>query len=157
MKDIRILIYDEEVQDRFDADSILSLYKEADWWGDCSDQDISTIERMIRGSFIFAGIFLDDNLVGMARVLSDGVSDAYIQDVFVKEIHRGKGIGKKVVVLLIEEIKKAGIDWIGLIGKPGTGYFYNRCGFSRMKDFIPMKLETEKSKQSKQSLPMKNE
>ena len=139
MKNIKILIYSEANQNLFDPESILALYIEANWWGDCSGQDTNTIKKMVKGSFVFAGLFLDDSLIGMARVLSDGASDAYIQDVFVKEEFRGKGIGKKVILFLVNELKNHGIDWIGLIGRPGTGYFYDQCGFSEMKEFIPMK------------------
>ncbi|PLX15855.1 MAG: N-acetyltransferase, partial [Candidatus Muiribacterium halophilum] len=139
MKDIDILIYNLENKESFNIETILSFYIDAGWWGDCSDHDKEAIYNMIKGSFIFAGIFLSGELIGMARVLSDGVSDAYIQDVFVLEKYRGKGIGKKVIEYLLDELKRNGIDWIGLIGRPGTGYFYNKCGFSEMKDFIPMK------------------
>ncbi len=42
--------------------------------------------------------------------------------------------------MLIDELQAAGVDWIGLIGKPGTAKFYESLGFSELKDYIPMKL-----------------
>jgi spermidine synthase len=48
--------------------------------------------------------------------------------------------GGEIVRLLIRELKAKGVDWIGLIGEPGTEKFYSRLGFSVLKGFIPMKL-----------------
>ena len=139
MSDVEIISFNMENKGRFDLNKILSFYIDAGWWGDCSEKDEEIIYKMLEGSFIFAGIFLSGKLIGMARVISDGVSDAYIQDVFVLKKHRDKGLGLKVIDFLIKNMKEKGIDWIGLIGRPGTGYFYEKCGFSQMKDFIPMK------------------
>ena len=42
---------------------------------------------------------------------------------------------------IIGYLREQNIDWIGLIGEPGTGSFYNKLGFKELKNFIPMKLE----------------
>ena len=31
-----------------------------------------------------------------------------------------------------------GIQWIGLIGEPGTGPFYERLGFRPLEGYVPM-------------------
>ncbi len=35
------------------------------------------------------------------------------------------------------------IDWIGLIGNPGTGHFYESLNFKELKNFIPMALHSD--------------
>ena len=87
---------------------------------------------MIRGSFRFLGAFDGEELVGMARALSDGVSDGYIQDVVVLPAYRHCGIGRELVLHLVAELKAA-----GLIGAPGTEAFYRRLGFEPMRQFTP--------------------
>ena len=74
-------------------------------------------------------VLCDGKLIGIARALSDGVSDAYIQDVTVSEDFRGRGIGGRLVTVLSEELSSRGIDWIGLVGVPGTEHFYSSLGF----------------------------
>ena len=74
-------------------------------------------------------------MIAMGRVLSDGVSDAYIQDVAVLPDFRGRGIGGKIVTFLVEELEKRGVDWIALVGEPGTENFYKRLGFEKKAGF----------------------
>jgi spermidine synthase len=99
------------------------------------------LRRIPEKSALFAGAFLEKKLIGMGRALSDLCSDAYIQDVVVLSAYQKHGIGSLIVNFLIEELKKRGVDWIGLIGEPGTRVFYENLGFRQMKDYIPFKLE----------------
>ena len=79
----------------------------------------------------------DENghLAGMGRALGDGVSDAYIQDVVVAPEHRRRGVGGAIVRTLVAELRKRGVDWIGLVGEPGTEEFYRSLGFRAPENF----------------------
>ena len=119
----------------------IELYKSAGWWLDEYDRDTSFIKKIVEGSFIFAVVFNDTGkAVAMGRVISDSVSDAYIQDVVVLPEYRKQGIGSGIINLLLGELRKNGIDWIGLIGEPETEDFYKSLGFSTLKRYIPMKF-----------------
>lgn len=113
------------------GDSILRLYTLAGWWR--GDSDPGKAVEIIENSFLFAGAFADGELIGMARVISDGISDAYIQDVVVDPAYRKRGVGKTLVLTLAEELRKTGVDWIGLVAEPGTAEFYENMGF-RLQD-----------------------
>lgn len=119
-------------------DQIMYLYKAGGWWKDSYDP--SGIPALIAGSFAFA-VAIDtktSKTIGMGRALSDGVSDAYIQDLIVLPEYRGKNIGKKIVSALIEHMTAKGITWIGLIAEPGSDQFYKTLGFKPMERYIPM-------------------
>ena len=118
---------------------VKALFRDANWWDNSWDE--AFIDDIVANSFRFAGAFEKQKLVGMARALSDGASDAYIQDVIVLKKFRGNQIGSELIRFLAAELKTCGIDWIGLIGEPGTEKFYSRLGFQRMDNYIPMKLE----------------
>ena len=75
-------------------------------------------------------------LAGMGRALGDGVSDAYIQDVVVDPAFRRRGVGGAIVGTLVAELKRRGVDWIGLVGEPGTEDFYRSLGFDATPGFI---------------------
>jgi GNAT superfamily N-acetyltransferase len=110
------------------------LYLAAEWVAE--NEDCSFIQAAVAGSFLAAAAFTDDGrLAAMGRVLSDGVSDAYIQDVVVHPGFRGQGIGGKIVAFLVAELEKRGVDWIALVGEPGTENFYSRLGFEEKKGF----------------------
>jgi spermidine synthase len=118
---------------------IVRLYKSAGWWEESYNAE-AFIPAMIKNSTCFIGAFDNEQMIGMGRAISDNVSDAYIQDIVVLDEYRGHGIGGEIVKLLIRELKAKGIDWIALVGEPGTEEFYSRFGFKPLKGFVPMKL-----------------
>ena len=79
----------------------------------------------------------------MGRIISDGVSDAYIQDLIIHPDYRGKGFGKKLVNALLNYCKSKEFLWIGLIAEPGQDEFYSSLGFKIMKNYVPMKYQNE--------------
>jgi len=123
------------------VDDIVDLYREGGWW----DESWTTegIEPLVRGSFVFTLALSNDTgeIVGMGRALSDGVSDAYIQDVVVRKACRGLHYGRAIVRKLIDTCMERGIGWLALIGEPGTEGFYRPLGFKRMVDYVPLKWE----------------
>jgi len=121
---------------------IIKLYKAAGWWKPWYSP--AFVDRLARSSFCFAGAFDKDSLVGMARSISDGISDAYILDTVVLKQYRGKGIGVSLVKALLKHIKARGIDWVTVIAEPGTEKFYRKAGFKVMKSFVPMIIAKRK-------------
>ena len=49
--------------------------------------------------------------VGFARAVSDGVGFAYLADVFVLDAHRGNGLGKRLLQLMIDDGPGADMRW----------------------------------------------
>ncbi len=128
-----------EVVDTVRPEAVVDLYADAGWWEEGWSEEV--IPAMVKNSYRFVALFAGNELVGMGRALSDGVSDAYIQDIVVRTDYRGRGWGRKIVAMLVSELRAAGIDWIGLIGAPGTRPFYEKLGFAAMPGFTPMKYQ----------------
>ena len=122
-------------------DEIVSLYKAGGWWKESYDK--SAIKSMIAGSFAFAVAVdkLSGKAIGMGRIISDGISDAYIQDFIILPKYRRQGIGKQLLNFLLEHCMSKGILWIGLIAEPGQESFYSFAGFKPMKDHTPMRYQ----------------
>jgi len=125
-------------------DDIIQLYKDAGWWRQEYSLDPSFIDRLVCNSFCFVGAFHKKKMVGMGRSISDGASDAYILDVTVLKKYRGKGIGTRIILKILERIKSRGIDWATVIAEPGTEEFYRKAGFRVMKGFVPLRLKQRK-------------
>jgi aralkylamine N-acetyltransferase len=120
------------------VEEIVNLYKAGGWWNE-SPGSRSVIEPMIRGSFCFmVARASNGRIVGMARAISDGASDAYIQDVAVLIPFRGQGIGRKLILRVVDYCLDHKIGWIGLVAEPGTDAFYERMGFNRLEGYRPM-------------------
>ncbi len=120
-------------------EDLICLYKDADWWESSYDENHDFIDHLVKDSALFAGAFRDKQLIGMGRVLSDMISDAFIQDVVVLKKYRRKGIGKRIIEVLIASLQEAGVDWIGLVAQSGTAHFYQDMGFEILQDHVPMK------------------
>jgi GNAT superfamily N-acetyltransferase len=119
-------------------EEIVELYRAGGWWKEGMDQ--TRISDLIKGSFLFA-VAIDittGKAVGMGRVISDGVADAYIQDLVVLEDWRNSGVGKMILETLLEECRSRKIAWIGLIAEPGKEDFYSTLGFRPMPQHVPM-------------------
>ena len=122
----------------WDNDEIADLYRNGGWWKE--EYDPAALVSLIQGSFSFA-VAIDKKTgraIGMGRVISDGVSDGYIQDLVVLPEYRKSGIGREMVSALVRQSIQSGITWIALIAEPGTEQFYLPLGFKPMKDHIPL-------------------
>lgn len=113
-------------------DQIVELYKEGGWWQDSYDPE--GLGTLIRGSFAFAVAIekTSGRAVGMGRAISDGTSDAWLQDIVVMKTHRGKGLGRAIIEKLLEHCLSHGLVWVGLVAEPGTRKFYEPLGFETL-------------------------
>jgi GNAT superfamily N-acetyltransferase len=63
---------------------------------------IEEVQTTIDHSFCF-GIYLDDQQIGFARVITDYVVFAYMMDVFIDKQHRGKGYSTILIEAMMKE------------------------------------------------------
>jgi GNAT superfamily N-acetyltransferase len=138
------MIYTYAKLETASEEEIVALYQAGGWW-DESPAARAAIPKMIRGSFCLMGARdSSGRLVGMGRAISDGCSDAYIQDVVVLKELRGKGIGAEIIRRLTDHCLQHGVTWIGLIAEPGVNPFYERLGFFPMENYVPMRYRAAK-------------
>jgi len=122
---------------------IVKLYRAQGWWlaGDEGRKEL--IPRLIAGSLCFVIATDGSSILGMGRAISDGVSDAYIQDLTVRHDCRNKGIGQMILKTLLDRLRADGIVWIGLIAEHGSINLYRRAGFREMPEATPMLMNEE--------------
>jgi len=128
----------------WEKNEIIELYKSAGWWK--KEYKESGIEPLIKNSYLFV-VAYDKNkkkAIGMGRLISDGISDGYIQDLVVLKEFRNYGIGTMIINFILDFCKSKELLWIGLISEPDQDKFYEKIGFKKMKNHIPMKYEEDK-------------
>jgi spermidine synthase len=128
---------DFEVVTEAPVGAIVALYEAGGWWKE-SENARSVIPRMIRGSFCFMIARNGNEIIGMGRAISDGASDAYVQDVVVLPAFRGRGIGRELVKRLTAFCVERRLEWVGLIAEPGTTAFYEGLGYRPLPGYQPM-------------------
>lgn len=85
----------------------------------------------------------NSELIGYVSVVSNGVLDAYIQDLMVRPDYQNRGIGTELMNKAISYIKEKEIYMISVIyGEEELRSFYERFGFYTM---LCGQIETYKS------------
>ncbi len=120
------------------AAQMAELYREAGWLNEAEDSGF--IVKTLSSS-LWIGAVEGKVLLGMGRAITDAVSDAYIQDITVRSAFRKQGIGRTIVTKLVAELQKSGVDWIGLVGVPGTENFYRSLGFEPLTGHTAYKFK----------------
>ena len=117
---------------------IINHYRRENWWPADEPDDPELVSKMVAGSHCFVIAIDNGKIVGMGRAISDKASDAYIQDVTVTEESRGIGLGSGIVSMLVEQLHKDNIHWIGVIAERDTHPFYKGLGFRVMPAALPL-------------------
>ena len=96
--------------------------------------------RAVRDDLFNVVVLLDgETPVGCARVIGDGVLTFLIQDVLVAPKYQRKGIGSKIMGIVIghlETIAQPGA-FVGLMAAPGTEAFFAKHGFAARPEDAP--------------------
>jgi len=78
-------------------------------------------------------VTVNDEPVGMGRIVGDDFMYFYIQDVAILPFFQGLGIGNEILEYLLAYIKKrrldSGIAFVGLFASEGNDTFYEKYGF----------------------------
>lgn len=123
MNEIRI-----KIVDNLNVDEYNNLRRQVGW----ETKNPILVENAIKNSTIIKKAILDNCTVGMARAIGDGMSYLMV-DVVVSSKYQKRGIGKKLVNSIIEEVKENTIvgeySTINLISIKGMERFYEGCGF----------------------------
>jgi GNAT superfamily N-acetyltransferase len=109
---------------RVDIDVVWAFLSTEAYWGRWRTRD--DVIRQLQGSWRVVGAYEGAAMVGFARAISDGVSLAYLADVFVLRDHRGRGLGRRLIGAMIEDGPGRDFRWLLHTADPG---FYAGFGF----------------------------
>ncbi len=109
------------------AEQYLELRELVGWRG----REVADAEVGLAGSLHGVCAMQGDVLVGMARVVGDGRSVFYVQDVIVRPGHQGLGIGRAVMEKIMDYIAAHACKGavVGLMAAVGKEPFYEKFGF----------------------------
>lgn len=91
---------------------------------------IERVKTSIENSLNF-GLFHNDKQIGFARIISDFSTIAYLGDIYVLDIYRGRGLSKKLMDAVIEHPNLQGLRrWILLTST--ADWLYEKYGFTKL-------------------------
>ncbi|HEY4358653.1 MAG TPA: GNAT family N-acetyltransferase [Acidobacteriaceae bacterium] len=94
-----------------DARAVFAFLEQARWWNDLTHE---SLDRALNNSLCFS-LFEEGRQIGLARVISDRVTFAYLCDVFITEDRRGKGLGAWLVRCVLDHPDVKDLKRVALI------------------------------------------
>jgi len=107
--------------------AIATLYRRAPLLR--SVKDLDELWTMYEKSSLILSAWLDGRLVGIARVLSDGILFSYLCDLAVEPDVQRVGVGKTLISAVLERCR--GTD-ILLRDSTGSAGYYPKIGFEKV-------------------------
>ncbi|HSN44119.1 MAG TPA: GNAT family N-acetyltransferase [Propionibacteriaceae bacterium] len=114
------------------ADELVTLYTSVGWTAYAREPE--TLHAAVVGSARVVTARLHGRLVGLARVISDGATICYLQDVLVHPDVQGHGLGRQLVVEAFAPYDKVRQKVLITDDEPGQRAFYQSLGFSELRD-----------------------
>ncbi len=110
---------------RLDLRVIHDFISNQSYWG--QGRAIEVVERALNNSFNF-GVYHNNQLIGFARVVTDYATFAWVADVFVLTDHRGRGISKWLMDVILSHPELQGFRrWV--LATKDAHTLYERFGF----------------------------
>jgi predicted GNAT family acetyltransferase len=112
-----------------DIDQLAALIEAAGW----AARSREVVAQQIAGARWVVSAWSGARMVGIARAISDGVTNAYLSTVIVAEGFRGRGIATAMVKQLVAG--RRSIRWV-LHARPELHGMYARAGFVPATDIL---------------------
>ncbi len=112
---------------KYNEEEILNLYKSVGWLNYTSNP--AMLKNAYKNSLKILGAYDADKLVGIIRVVGDGYSIVYIQDMIVLPEYQRKGIGTLLLEKILFEYKNVYQKVLMTDNTEKTIRFYKSAGF----------------------------
>lgn len=124
--------------------TLRELYRGTYW---AAGREIDDVRRMLDETDVVVGVVDADSreLLAFARVLTDFVFRAFVEDVVVAEQYRGLGLGRRVMDAVVDHPMLAGVDSFTLGCRDDLVEFYEKWGFETAPDEMRLMNRLERS------------
>lgn len=110
----------------YNESEILALYDSVGWTGYTHRPEM--LRAAFAGSLLVLGAYEDGRLAGILRVVGDGASIVFVQDILVFPEHQRKGIGSALLREAMERYKSVYQLRLATDCEEKTIAFYRSCG-----------------------------
>jgi GNAT superfamily N-acetyltransferase len=98
-----------------------------------SRRPLRRVRKALQHSLLVVGLWRHDprlpRLVGFARCTGDGVIEATVWDVAVHPLYQGAGLGKQLMVFVLDQLRAMQVERVSLFADPGVVSFYGNQGW----------------------------
>ena len=108
-------------------DEVLNLYNDAEWYAYTKEPEV--LMEAISNSIYVRTAWENETLVGLIRVIGDGKTIIYIQDILILKSHKRRGIGSQLISTVMEKYGDVRQKVLLTDDNPETRGFYEAIGF----------------------------
>lgn len=113
------------------ADELAALYRSVGW--SRYSRDPALLHDAVARSPRVVSARDDGNLVGLARVVGDGLTIVYLQDILVAPTHQRAGIGRRLFDRVFEPFRSVRQKVLITDDEPRQQAFYQQMGFTEIR------------------------
>jgi GNAT superfamily N-acetyltransferase len=106
----------------------IHTYLAHSYWAEGIPQDV--VARSLQGSLCF-GLYEEELQIGLARVITDFATFAYLCDVYVLEAYRGRGLGRWLLDTVMQHPGLQGLRRFSLVTRDAHR-LYTAYGFATL-------------------------
>ena len=114
-------------------EELLHLYNDVHWTAYTDEPDV--LEKAIKNSLKVWTAWDDNQLVGLARVVGDGYTIIYIQDILVLASYQRSGIGSKLLQMILKEYEAIRQVVLMTGNEEKTVNYYEKNGLVNIADY----------------------
>jgi len=103
------------------------LYNDVEWYA--YTQDLDVLQQAIEQSLEVVSAWDGDELVGLIRIIGDGLTIIYIQDILVLNAYQNRGLATQLVQQILEKYKSVRQKVLLTEEAPDVRHFYEKNGF----------------------------
>lgn len=97
-------------------------------WTSYTD-NIDTLKKAVDNSLYVISAWNENELIGLIRIIGDGLTIIYIQDIIVKPKYENKGIGTNLIQQILNKYRDVRQKVLITDENPKTRKFYEKNGF----------------------------
>lgn len=116
-----------------DKEQVLALYNDAGWTSYTDEPDL--LMKAIKNSLKVWTLWEGEKLIGLARIVGDGSTICYLQDILILKSYQGRGFGSDLLKEIIKENQHIRQFVLLTEDSEKTKGFYKKLGLSEVGDF----------------------
>ena len=116
----------------YKEDEIKSLYTEVGWAA--YTENMKALEQGYKNSLLVLAAYEDEELLGVIRVVGDGYTVVFIQDILVFPSKQRQGVGTALLRAVLEKYPDVRQIELTTDNTPKTLAFYKSLGFSEFSE-----------------------
>lgn len=119
------IVYKEEKY--IDKNDLKALYEDVEWYA--YTKNLDQLQQALLNSIYVLSAWENDQLIGLTRVVGDGLTILYIQDILVLNSHQNRGIATNMMNHILEKYKDVRQKVLLTEEAPDVRHFYEKNGF----------------------------